>query len=645
MSQLPLDAIRAADFLVRHLYRPIDVTAGSRYFAIGETENSADDDWFWNDDNAKVLEFMSRPEIWSRFPQQTGEILRFVRSMCRGPFIFRRVAGPRLELAERREMTARYLHSLMQVKCDLQRGTVIAGLRYHDDRSPEQLMLAGNFVEFAYRGQRFRLAVDKAAGVVDVRECGGKLTIRNSTDLKFTSRWRERRLGQLCYTQVLDVHSMLIEVEAALALEPGIRVSDVVLTIGHPALDVPRYSDIAVTKGAGATLFTAGQPGLCTVESAGASYYSIMQGSVSGDALAIHTVPREPARLSGIAAVVNQPDRLYYAGARYSFPGVHEGARLVAAEHKLITTGGFYHRVADYAAFLHDAIAAKRTDGAAYDLSISYDYGVTINALAKCFAVCASGMVLPEPAFLLDDVHSLVDELLRHYFDLYVDRHEQQPNAMFSRELAFVMLGVTTMYRATGSDDYRRQLQRMCDVLLDFEMPFEDYAGCSASGFLMRKDSPRASYVDCHSAVLLALTQAAGCLDDPRLAATIDRGLASYGLTTSRGLGAAVDTISTVMMDEHGNRNTADAFWNFKVGITLRFFAALRNAEPAALQTVVARHEDRMALLELIMRRQIDQSITTHADGVEIRCSIPSATTNSESQPWTVLGLVGHPCD
>ena len=171
---------------------------------------------------------------------------------------------------------------------------------------------------------------------------------------------------------------------------------------------------------------------------------------------------------------------------------------------------------------------------AAYDFSISYDYGVTINAFAKCFAVCASGGVVPQTATLRDELRSLFNLYLEYYFDLYVNEHARQPNTIFSRELAFVILAVVTMYRVTGADDYRRQLARLCDVLLDFEVRFEDVAGDSASGFLMRLDSPRAAYVDCHSAALLALTQASRYIGDPRLPAAIDRGLAGYFLETCR---------------------------------------------------------------------------------------------------------------
>jgi len=334
--------------------------------------------------------------------------------------------------------------------------------------------------------------------------------------------------------------------------------------------------------------------------------------------------------------------------ASYAFPGPHRGGHLLTNEWKLITAGGFYNRVADYIGFVRDAVAARAAQRAAYDLSISYDYGVTINAFAKCFAVCASGVVTPRPGATPDELRSLFDLYLGHYFDLYVNEHSRQPNTIFSRELAFVILGVVTMYRATGADEYRLRLARLCDVLLDFEVQFADMADGTASGFLMRLDSPRAAYVDCHSAALLALTQAARYIDDPRLPAAIDRGLAGFILETcSLDVGGArkIDTVSTTMIDDQGIRRTENPFWNFKVGMTLRFFGALRSATDPAVQAVATRHRDRIELFEIILRRQLERSISERDDGIEVRCAEVAAETNSETQPWVMMGLLGHPGD
>jgi hypothetical protein len=645
MPALPTAAIPAAEFLVRHLYRPIDIATGSRYFAVAETASHNEDSWFWNDDNAKVLELMSRPEVWQRFPTETSEILRFVRSMCRGPFIFRRVASPRLEFIGNQGSISNYLHSLMEVKCDLSRGMVLAGVRFHDERPSQHLLLADSFVEFSYRGHRFKLAINKSIDKVSAELDGHRLLLRHAGELQFQWRWRTRRLGRVTCTYVIDARSMLIEFEMALELAWGVRVSDIVLTIGHANLDTPFYTTVAAISGTEAIqLFTAAEPAAHTVKAAGAPYYVIRQG-VSGDASAIHSAPREPIRFSGLTTIVKETGKLRYVGACYAFPGLHSGGRLTAGEYKLITTGGFYDRVADYAALLRDATITKATTHAAYDLSISYDYGATINALAKCFAVSSAGMTEAAPKSLSEELHSMVDRTLAHYFGLYIGRHAQQPNTIFSRELGFVMLGVMTMLRLTRAPHYLDQLRQLCDVLLDFELRFDNHLGLPASAFLMRKDSPRRAYVDCHSVALLALTQATRYIDDPRLAATIDRGLASYGLETCWGGGAAVDTVSVLMIDEAGIRRTENAFWNFKAGLTLRFFAALRSSANSALQQIAARHDKRMQLLEQVLRGQLQRSLTLHEDLVELRCSVLSGETNSESQPWAMLGLVGHPCD
>jgi hypothetical protein len=645
---IPTDAIPAAEFLIRHLYRSIDVAAGKRFSAVAENENRQGDNWFWNDDNAKSLEFLSRPEVWQRFPAEIAEVLHFVRSMCRGPYIFRRISGPRLEPTGTDGAFSGYLHSLMQLQFDLSRGDVAAGVRFHDERTRNNLHLTGNRVEFTHRRRRFRLNVESAISKTDIAQEGNALRLRHSSDLYFTPRWRRLRLGELTYTYTIDARSMLFDVEAVLELEPGRQATDVVLTIGHDALDHPFFTSIgADTEPTGNLLFSAGKPGRGKIGMAGAAYYSIRQGFISGDALAVHTVPRGPATLATIETEVRPAGKLRKAIATYAFAGPQRG-RLVAAEWKLITAGGFYKRVCDYAGFVRDAAASRAVQQAALDFSISYDYGVTINAFAKCFAVCASGDVTPQPAALADELRSLFDLHLQYYFELYVDEHTRQPNTIFSRELAFVILGVVTMYRATGAADYSSRLRRLCDVLLDFEVRFEDVAGNPASGFLMRLDSPRAAYVDCHSAVLLALTQASRYVSDPRLAAAIDRGLANYFLETCRvdvGGPRKVDTVSTIMIDDHGICRTENPFWNFKVGITLRFFNALRNATDPALQAVAALHRDRIELFEMILRRQLERSISERDDGIEIRIADVAAETNSETQPWVMTGLLGHPYD
>ena len=647
MALIPTDTFPAAEFLVRHMYRPVELGNGASHFAIAETALPiAGDSWFWTDDNAKVLEFLSRPELWQRFPRQTNEILRFVRAMCRGPLIFRRVSPPRLEPTETLGTLSGYRHSLMDVKYDLPRGEVIAGLRFHDERNRDNLLMAGNYVEFTHRRSRFKLEVAPAISDVEFRQHDHTLTLRHSGDLHFESRRKRLRLGRITYCYTIDARSMLIDVEVALEIEPRVAVSDVVLTIGHDQLGRMRYQTI-VTNIMPAPLYRAGMPSRRLLNAAGASYYLIRQPHISGDCFAIHSMSRDPSRLSGLETVVERWGRLRQAVARYSFPGSQCGANLVVAERKLLTGGGFYDRIADYAALMQSEASTVSEQRAVRDLSTSYDYGSKINAFAKCFAVCKAGEAATN-AEGLDSLRSLFDEHLKYYHELFVDFHERQRNSIFSRDLSFVILGVVTMYRATNAADYRRLLVRLCEVLLEFEVRSHNISGDPASGFLMRMTSPRVAYVDCQSAALLALTQAARYLDDPRLAAVIERGLASYVVetcTVSADSSHDIHTVSTIMVDRLGTRRSENAFWNFKAGMTLRFLAALRGSPNPSLRAMVARRGARMDLFDTILRRQLERSITYGEEVIEIRTAVAAGETNSETQPWVMLGLFGHPWD
>ena len=632
------------------MYRPVELGNGASHFAIAETALPiAGDSWFWTDDNAKVLEFLSRPELWQRFPHETTEILRFVRAMCCGPLIFRRVSPPRLEPVEKQGTLSSYRHSLMDVKYDLSRGEVIAGLRFHDERNRDNLFLTGNYVEFTYHRRRFKLGVEPAISDVDAKQDGHALRLRHSGELHFRARRKQLRLGRITYAYTIDARSMLIDVEVTLEIEPGVPVTDVVLTIGHDQLGRMRYRTIAADTALTAKpLFRAGLPGRRQHDLAGTSYYLIRQHHSSGDSFAIHSMPHDPARLSGIETVVQRWGRLHRAVARYSLPGSQCGARLIVGERKLLTGGGFYDRIADYAALIRGAASTPSTQQAVWDFSTSYDYGSKINAFAKCFAVCKAGNVPTDPAIYPDELRSLFDLYLNYYFEFFVNLHAKQLISIFSRDLSFVILGVVTMYRATNATDYLRRLARLCDVLLEFEVRFYDIAGTLASGFLMRMNSVRAAFVDCHSAALLALTQAARYLDDARLVAAIERGLAGYfvetGAFATGGLGES-DTVSTSIIDRRGIRRTENSFWNFKVGMTLRFFAALRNSPNPALRSIAARHGERMDLFEIVLRHQLERSITHAGESIEIRTAVSAGETNSETQPWVMLGLFGHPWD
>ena len=191
---------------------------------------------------------------------------------------------------------------------------------------------------------------------------------------------------------------MLFEVEAALDLIPAIRVSDVVLTIGHGGLRIAcsTVSSLLRPLGRPLSMPRADRRPDCRImrrrrvlcDPAGAHF-----GGFAGGAFAA----------AGAAAPGRHRDRCprrkvsSTGSSRATVSRRASRGRLVAAEHKLITAGGFYDRVGDYAGLMRRGSAAKAMQRSACDFSISYDYGATFNALAKCFAVAAAGRRPPRP--------------------------------------------------------------------------------------------------------------------------------------------------------------------------------------------------------------------------------------------------------
>ena len=76
------------------------------------------------------------------------------------------------------------------------------------------------------------------------------------------------------------------------------------------------------------------------------------QAEIAGFALAIHTAPRQPERLTELEVHVAKPGKLHLVRACYRFPGPCRGARLAIAEDKLLTAGGFYSRTGEYAGLM-----------------------------------------------------------------------------------------------------------------------------------------------------------------------------------------------------------------------------------------------------------------------------------------------------
>ena len=106
---LTADPLPYAAFIARHLVLPVGPRFGIRH-AVAETEDAmAGDRWFWSDDNAKVVEFLSLPIVAQAFPEAAEAAFGFLKDLCSAPFIYRRVGQPRLDTVENDGARATFL--------------------------------------------------------------------------------------------------------------------------------------------------------------------------------------------------------------------------------------------------------------------------------------------------------------------------------------------------------------------------------------------------------------------------------------------------------------------------------------------------------------------------------------------------------
>jgi len=655
MKALPeeLDPAPYAELLMKRLYRDCGGGAKGPLRAVTEAQWPIDgDDWAWTDDNAKVIELLTLPLIWQRWPEAVAGLLRFIRDMCDGPFIFRRIGAPRLERTDAGPIErGEWRHTMMQVALDLPAGMASFGLRFHDGRTARHMRLTGNYVQFTQAGAVVTIDAEDMITDCRVEEREGRLVAIHEGEARFVNDGKLQRLGRLRYETTTDQGTMLVAVVASLEVDPAATVENIVLTIGHDDLSHGGagsfYQGIGVLNPDGSTTWhRAGDPIYATVPAVGAPYYSIVQDGLAGFALAIHSRVYDSARLKEIRAAHRENGLLHWVVAAYEFPGSHAGERLEVREDKLITAGGFYGETATYAALM-DRAAQPEPGAWPRDYSISYDYGVEINAFAKAYAVLASGRGTAAPG-VFSELRALTDRYLDFYLERFVGEGETAGHTVFSRQLAFVMMAMTTMLRATGEAKYHSRLTGLVDLLLRFEAPLPSNVAGETGVFLMGMVANRDVHVDCHAAAMLALVLAAPWVDDPRIAGAVERGLQAFELVTGRadpGIAEKADTIGIHWVDGGGNVRLSHAFWNFQAGLMLRLFRALRESTVPALVAVRERQAMRLAVMEPMLRNQLALAVREYPDGTEIRCSWVSQETNSETQPWCVLGLTGHPWD
>ena len=277
---------------------------------------------------------------------------------------------------------------------------------------------------------------------------------------------------------------------------------------------------------------------------------------------------------------------------------------------------------------------------------MTYDIGSELNAVAAQILFACTGQYRnPPPADRLAALRAWYDRHVQRYFETVRPGEAGDLGRVYARGLAFVVLSLDCMLRATGETRYCTMLDAGISLILRMQRR-DRRRGVERVTFAEMGMMP---FLDGQAACILALARAAWHGDaDGALTRAIHEGILGMELWTGaveRGGGhvEAYDGLAVTSPAEHGEH--ADAgFWTFKMALVLRALHAARFAGDAGAIGMSQQEAGRIALRLAIARRQVGASMRRHAgadgDVLEALTSGIAGETNSETQPWVALGLV-----
>lgn len=641
------DPVAYARFISKALVRPIN-PANPDVRAASETEaDMLGDRWFWADDNAKILTWLARKRLFPLFAKDVLQIQRFLVDLCAGPFIMRRVGEPRLDKVRTEGDAGEFVMTFLRLNYQLKLGLIHAGMRFHDGRSGQHLTLTGNYVNFTFGGTRYAIDIEDAIVSFECIEQGESISLVHISDIFFNPDGRSVKMGEVKYSYTFYKKSTKIDVRVDLQIAKGLEVCDVDLTLAYDNLSHGinniNYSVLKGCRPDGSVVeFEQKLPEHGLVETGPLSYVMVHQTEdLAGFAIAVHAILHNSEAVNGIRVLRLPNSQLHWVVIEHRFAGRHVGSQFGFAATIWLSGGGFYDMVSEYDRFLRKL--GKEEPSRPLDISISYDYGAELEAFALCHKVGKQlEGIVDLPAGWVESNRLLFDRYFAIYKSRFLEPEHHGIASAYLRPTSLVALGLCDLLEATSDEQYLVELRGIMKEVVAFARHQHDIVGVPCVVFTMARKINSNPFVDCHSAAILALARAYKYLQDPHFLQLIDLALGAYSIRT-----AGIDVGATRKQDvigidfQHPNKthHFIDAFWNFCSALALRAFVTLKRSEIPEIRQLYAKHEIRLEIFETLIRMQFARSTTVRDGAIEVRTSVLSAESNSETQPWVALSL------
>lgn len=627
---------RLIAYLERHLLRSLPLD-GRDVAALRETHVPfATSEWCWTADTAAAVELLAQPALRPSWGKLSDRLTDLLLAMGSGPLLMRRVAAPECRIVQADPRDLLVVTATHQFSGDLSRGEVRQSVR--GAPSGRSVHHTGHLVEFRVGRQRFCLDVEDAIADFGVLpQAGGALLFHESVLQVRTGllRKQDRVVGRLRYEYRISAGDPRLLLSVTLRAEPGVELTHVRLTTAVDELSGdPRrpFGQIAL----GSNGQTRGVPvppdGLTTLQAGPTELISLIEETAPGAALGLHIAPQSPQAVLSVKGQ-GRDGRLHWLLTRHACASLAGGAQFQAVEARLLTAGSAALGLPAYAALLRDPAAL-----AGRDPGLTSDHGVALNAVATQLlhsATRAYDPPLPEPRRA--ELRAWYD---RHLDTLFAATGEGSPQGLQGgraslRSLAFTLISLDSLHRATGDERYGTRLARGLDLLLAMQRPEEEGGAFAEPG--------QAAYLDAHAAALLALARVALRWPDPRLQQALLRGLAAVRIAVLEvPLETGLHSLETPLVRSRradGRWEEDGGFWSFKLGLLMRAASALQLAAKAGAVTLDAAQQQAAQALHDACFRALRGRVREVDATLEVRTSPVAGEGNASTQSTVLLGL------
>jgi SAM-dependent methyltransferase len=628
------------DFIVERLAKVIDPSAPEPVIAIGETaERFNDTEWFWVDDTAKSAELFAVPRVRDAHPALADALIDYILRLSPKQLLHRRSAVPELKLKSSDPKNFAAFNSFFNLTGDLTQGMVCHSVRYNDDRTRVVAPYTGNVVWFTYQGRRHSVDIETTIKRWSIEEKGERIDFSHTSVIDGPGLpGPEKHLCDVTYRYTLWRHRPTVELAVTVSVAPDTDLEDVQITTAFDQISVGGGCEIATVGLAGEfSSVPAPDTSPAAIHVGPADYLCLYEAEViPGFANAAHVRFRDASRIRDIVAEGSNRGFYHWVYPRYLLGDLGSEEAGTVVEDRLMTGGGYYDQPRIY----HDLMAAD-AGGGTIDPSVSYDVGAELNAIAVTLLFARQGLYSASPP---DEARLIA---LKAWYDRHLEVYLQvirptgqakERRRVFVRGLSFVILSLDCMVRAYGGADYAEKLQSCVKLLLRLEEPVR--GGLEESHFGLLIGPPE---LDCQVAALLALARAAHWGDpEMQISGAIRRALRGISLTSAHtDPSGRIQLLydSLLLRQEVGSTMIDTGYWNFKLGLALRAFNAVRQMHDAGSLRLDQEARNHLEILDQFARMALRPSMRWENRQLEVLTSVKAGETNSETQPWVALGL------